>query len=153
MPTADTATHNLSLTRRFHAPCERVFAAFTTFDALKSWLGPGECGIVRGEMDFRVGGTYRMDMKTPHGPLVLRGAWREITPPERIVLTWQWFESVDGKDEADGPETLLTFEFAAIGAETEVRLTQTGLASAESRDSHEYGWNGSFDRLATLLSA
>ena len=152
MPTTETTTHSLSLTRQFHAPRERVFAAFTTYEALKLWLGPGECGIQRGEMDFRVGGTYRMEMKTPHGDLVLRGAWREIVPSERIVLTWQWFESVDGKDEPDGPETLLTFEFTGVGNETEVRLTQIGLARAESLQGHEHGWSGSFDKLEALLS-
>jgi len=152
MPT-DTAPLTLTLTRRFHTAPERVFAAFTTFDALKSWLGPGDCGIVSGEMDFRVGGTYRMQMKTPHGPLVLIGGWREITPPTRIVLTWQWFETIDGQDQADGPETVITFDFTAIGAETEVRLVQVGLANEESLAGHDRGWSGSFDKLAALLAA
>ena len=38
MPTETLNT--LQLTRRFKAPRRRVFDAFSTFDALKLWLGP-----------------------------------------------------------------------------------------------------------------
>ena len=153
MTSTATKSGDFVISRVFDAPRELVWKAFADPEHMKHWFGPTGSVIVASKMDFRVGGTYRMEMKTPHGDLVLRGAWREITPSERIVLTWQWFESVDGKDEPDGPETLLTFEFAAVGAETEVRLTQVGLASAESRDGHEHGWNGSFDKLAAQLAA
>ena len=141
------ATNTLHLTRRFKAPRERVFDAFASLDALKLWLGPGECGVIGGELDFRVGGTYRMDLKTPMGAGVLGGTYREIVPPERIVFTWQWL------DEDDAPETVVTVEFAAIGAETELRLTHTGFATDESRGHHEHGWAGSFDKLDAHLAA
>lgn len=144
MPT-DT-THTLQLTRRFKAPRERVFAAFASLDALKLWLGPGECGVVSGELDFRIGGSYRLQMKTPMGDAELTGTYREITPPARLVYTWQWVE--DG-----APETVITVEFVETGGESELRLTHTGFASSESQGHHEHGWTGSFDKLDAQLSA
>lgn len=143
---SDPATHTLHLTRRFKAPRERVFAAFASLDALKLWLGPGECGVVGGTLDFRVGGSYRLQMKTPMGDAELTGNYREITPPERLVYTWQWVE--DG-----APETVIIIEFIAVGSETELRLTHSGFAASDSQGRHEQGWNGSFDKLDAHLSA
>ena len=96
------AANALHLTRRFKASREQVFAAFASLDALKLWLGPGECGIITGALDFRVGGSYRMEMRTPTGNALLGGTYREIASPERIVFTWQW---LDGDD---APETIVT---------------------------------------------
>jgi uncharacterized protein YndB with AHSA1/START domain len=144
MPT--DAANTLQLTRRFKAPRERVFAAFASLDALKLWLGPGECGVVSGRMDFRVGGTYLLQMKTPMGDAELTGTYREITPPERLVYTWQWVD--DG-----APETVVTVDFIAAGGETELRLTHSGFASSDSSGRHEQGWTGSFDKLDGSLSA
>ena len=140
------ATNALQLTRRFKAPRERVFAAFASLDMLKLWLGPAGCGVLGGTLDFRVGGSYRFQMKTPMGDAELTGTYREITPPERLVYTWQWVE-----DEA--PETVITIELKAVGGETELRLTHSGFASEESQGRHEYGWSGSFDKLDAHLAA
>jgi uncharacterized protein YndB with AHSA1/START domain len=144
MPT--TTANTLHLTHRFKAPREQVFAAFASLEALKLWLGPGECGVVSGKLDFRVGGSYLLQMKTPMGDAELTGTYREIKPPERLVYTWQWVED-------DAPETEITVEFIAIGGETELRLTHTGFASGESQGRHEQGWTGSFDKLDVQLSA
>lgn len=139
-------TNTLQMTRRFKAPLERVFAAFASLDMLKLWLGPGECGVLGGTLDFRVGGSYRLQMKTPMGDAELTGTYREITSPERLVYTWQWVED-------DAPETVITIELQAIGGETELRLTHSGFASTESQGRHEYGWIGSFDKLDGHLAA
>jgi uncharacterized protein YndB with AHSA1/START domain len=140
------ARPTLHLTRRFKASREQVFAAFATLDALKLWLGPGECGIISGELDFRIGGSYRMEMKTPTGNALLGGTYREIVSPQRIVFSWQWL------DDEDAPETIVTVEFVTVGAETELRLTHTGFAGDESRGHHEHGWSGSFDKLDAQLA-
>jgi hypothetical protein len=70
-----------------------------------------------------------------------------IRPAERIVFTWRWLND----DEA--PETVVTIELEASGQETVLSLTQSGFASDDSRDRHEHGWTGSFDKLAALVGA
>ena len=139
-----TAENTLSLTRRFKASRERVFAAFTTLDALQKWMGGGPCHVLGGTQDFRAGGQYFLRMHSHGGEAELRGTYREITPPSRLVYTWQW----EGEDE---PETLVTIDFIAIGEETELRLTHTGFATTESRDNHNNGWLGSMDKLETAI--
>jgi len=141
-----SAPDSLTLTRRFKAPRERVFAAFTTIEAIGLWLGPESCGVTGGRMDFQVGGTYLYQMKTPHGDMELRGTYREISPPSRLVFTWQWVED-------DAPLTTVTVDLTEVGEDTELTLTQTGFTSAESAGNHAHGWSGSFDRLDNFLAA
>jgi uncharacterized protein YndB with AHSA1/START domain len=53
----------------------------------------------------------------------------------------------------DEVETLVTMEFTANGAQTDVVLTQERFVSEESRDRHIGGWSIALDQLETLLSS
>lgn len=141
-----TDDNTLKIIRRFKASPERVFAAFTSVEAMKLWLGPGPCGVVSGQGDFRVGGSYKLQMSTPHGPAELTGTYHEIKPSTRLVFTWKW-------DDADAPETVVTVVLTAVGNETEMVLTHTGFASGESKNNHNKGWTGSFEKLDTHLAS
>src|SRR5271156_5341970 len=55
------------------------------------------------EMDFRVGGTYRLCMRGFGGDHWVHGVYREIVKPERIVWT--------GTLENEGTETVTTITF------------------------------------------
>ncbi len=150
-----TATLNtLQLIRRFKASRDRVFNAFSSFAMLQRWLGPGECAVVGGQADFRTGGSYRIEMKTTggcnsdaSGIAVVGGVYREVKPPERIVFTWAWL------NDEEAPETVVTVELADLGSETLMTFTHSGFASEESRDNHEHGWSGSFEKLEALLAS
>lgn len=136
----------LEIIRTFHAPRQVVFDAFTTFDALSSWMGPAECKVSGGILDFKVGGEYRFEMQTPGGLSVVGGRYVEITPPEKIAFTWRWLD-----DEDWAPvDSVVSFEFKDLGDKTELRLLHTGFPSLESRGNHEHGWCGSLDKLAAL---
>ncbi len=144
-PDAET----LNITRQIKAKPERVFAAFTTFETMSEWFGPPGCDVQGGTVDFRVGGGYQIRMLTPGGEMVVAGEYREITPPRKLVFTWQWQD-----DEDWAPvESVVTIEFVAVGEETELRLTHTGFPNTDSRGNHGQGWGGSFDRLAALFAA
>ncbi|MGH6904258.1 MAG: SRPBCC domain-containing protein [Geminicoccaceae bacterium] len=42
-------------------------------------------------MDVRAGGTWHTVMRAPEGKdHIVSGVYREIMPPERLVLTWAW---------------------------------------------------------------
>jgi uncharacterized protein YndB with AHSA1/START domain len=138
--------NTLTITRRFKASRERVFAAFASVEAMKLWLGPGPCGVVSGTSEFRVGGSYKLQMNTPHGPAELSGRYREIAPPSRLVFTWKW-------NDPDAPETVVTISLTAFGNETEMVLTHTGFTSGESKGNHNMGWAGSFEKLDVHLAA
>ena len=59
MSTLTAEQQTLKVTRRFKAPRERVFAAFTTAEAIQKWFGCGPPHIIECTSDFRVGGGYR----------------------------------------------------------------------------------------------
>ena len=75
------------ITRSFDAPRRLVFEALTRPELLKRWLGVfGGWSMAECEVDLRVGGEYRYLWKGPDGATMgMRGKYREIQPPERIV--------------------------------------------------------------------
>jgi uncharacterized protein YndB with AHSA1/START domain len=72
----------------------------------------------------------------------LRGVFREVSPPERLVFTMAWQEG-----EMKGLETLVTVEFHDRGGATELVLTHEGFPAEAAREAHNQGWTSSFNCL------
>lgn len=134
---------DLSLTRDFNAPPERVFDAWLD-KSWGAWAGPkGVEGKVV-QLDPKVGGRYRVVMHTPEGRmLTVGGTYRVIDRPKKLVLSWKW--------EHEDIDTLLTLTFAPNGAGTRLTLHHEGFAAEERRDGHRSGWGGTLDKLAAHL--
>lgn len=138
--------HALEIRRTFAAPPARVFEAFRDPELLGEWAAPGEHRTERVEMDFRVGGRYRREMRFPDGSLhVLAGEYLEIDPPRRLAYTYVW-ETLPG-----APETRVEVDFREREGETEVRLVHSGFGTGEMADDHRAGWESCFHQLADLL--
>ena len=139
---------SVKITRRFAAPRERVFDAFTRQEALQAWFGPEGYTIPSAALDPRPGGSYRIEMRAPDGAVhIVIGEYREVRPPEKLVFTWRWLEGADA-----GPETLVTLDFAAREGGTELTLLHSGFATPEASRGHESGWASSFVCLAAALA-
>src|SRR3954451_19130871 len=77
--------------RMFDAPRERVFAAMTDPDLISQWWGPHGTTTVVDQLDARSGGSWRFVIRDSGGSEQgFRGTFREVTPPERLVLTFEW---------------------------------------------------------------
>jgi uncharacterized protein YndB with AHSA1/START domain len=82
----------------------------------------------------------------------MKGEFREIVPPERLVFT------NIAVDAADDPiiEGLTTVTFAEKGSKTTMTLHTRGRAVVDYAVSYlkgmEAGWTGSIDKLETLLT-
>jgi uncharacterized protein YndB with AHSA1/START domain len=148
---APQGEREILIRRAFAAPRRLVFAAYTTPDLLRLWLGPRTWEMSVCEIDLRPGGAWRYVM---HGPddaeMVMTGVYREVVPPERLVTT----ESFD--DDWTGGETLNTTVFDEDDGVTTVTTTVV-YASAEARDGAlrsgmEHGVAEGFDRLDQLLA-
>lgn len=141
---AETA---LRLRRVFAAPRQRVFDAWTRPEELKRWCAPSEdYSTPIAEIDLRVGGRYRIGMKSPDGNLyVVTGTYREVQPPEKLVYTWSWEGGEMG-------ETLVTVEFREVEGATELVLTHELFPDTKAREDHEQGWTGCLERLGRLVS-
>jgi uncharacterized protein YndB with AHSA1/START domain len=139
----------LQLSRVVASPRERVFAAWTTPDAIKDWFGPERCRVLDAQVDLRVDGEYCFSLSTEQlGEIKVRGRYREVTPPAKLVYTWQW----EGNSELAIGTSLVTVEFIPAGNSTEIHLTHEQLPSIESRDNHQRGWIGVFDKLEKYLA-
>ena len=144
---------SLVITRSFDATRERVFDAWLDPVQIGKWIGPRNIRAEATELTPKVGGRYRIHMRGADGsggPIVT-GIYREIVRPERLVFTWAW-ETAHSQG-MPGDETVVTLTFRERGGKTEMTLRHEGFPTKESRDSHNQGWNSSFDKLADALSA
>jgi uncharacterized protein YndB with AHSA1/START domain len=139
------------MTRVFDAPRDLVFKAYTTPELVKRWLGVhGGWSLEVCEIDLRVGGSYRFLWRGPNGAeMGMRGVYREIVVPERIVATEVFDQSWYPGDAVD------TVELVEQGGRTTLTLT-VRYNSRETRDAvlkspMESGVAAGFDKLAGLL--
>jgi uncharacterized protein YndB with AHSA1/START domain len=139
------ANRTLVLSREFDAPRELVFAAWSTPEHMARWFGPKDFTLPFCQMDFRVGGNYRLCMRSPDGKdYWVHGVYREIVEPERLVFTWER----DGPDDPHAGHTLVTITLEARGPrKTRLTLHQATFGTQEIRDGHQGGWTEAFARL------
>jgi len=141
------ATPPLVVTRTFAAPRERVFKAWTDPKQLSRWFGPSDDYTAKAEIDLRIGGAYRIDIRHNDGNVhTVLGTYREIIPPEKLSFTWQWEGST-------APDTLVTIDFASIGNATEITMTHQKFTDLETRNRHNEGWTGGLNRLERMLAS
>ena len=144
----------LSLSRRFDAPRDRVFDAWTNPEVLKRWWAAGpDWDTPVAEVDLREGGTYRLAMRDPGSgeQHTLVGEYTEVRRPERIAYTWTWESNEEAMSGSAG--TLVVVDFVEDGEGTEVVVTHSGFATPELRDMHEHGWNACLDNLERRVLA
>jgi len=136
--------------RMFDAPRERVFAAMTDPDLISQWWGPHGTTTVVDQLDARSGGSWRFVIRDSGGSEQgFRGTFREVTPPERLVLTFEW-EGMPGHVSVD------TFELEDLGDQTRLRTTSLFHTPAERdgmlESGMEGGMNETYARLDELLA-
>jgi uncharacterized protein YndB with AHSA1/START domain len=87
-PNPDFLDHEFLITREFDAPRALVFQAWTDPKQLAQWWGPRGFTNPVCELDVRPGGAIYVVMTSPNGDRYpMGGEFREITFPERLVLT------------------------------------------------------------------
>ena len=150
--TASFGQGSVTLTRIFDAPRSLVWKAWTDPKMMAQWFGPRGFTNPVCELDVRVGGSLRVVMRGPDGnEYPMKGEFREVTPPERLVFT-NIATDQDGKHLLEGETTVilsesngkttLTLQTHAIGL---VPIALQMLAGMET------GWNQSIDKLAELF--
>ena len=142
----------LVIARDFAAPRGLVFDAYTKPELVRRWLaGPSGWSMVVCEIDLRVGGAYRYVSRRDDGvEMTMRGVFREIARPERLVQL-QTFEPAW----YPGSE-LITGVFTEEGGRTTVTST-VRYDSREARDlvmqwPMESGLDEGYGKLEALLA-
>lgn len=141
----------LVVTRRFRAPRELVFKAWSDAELFKRWWVPKSAPIsmLSCEMDVRTGGGYKLVFSHPAAPepMAFFGKYIEVVPPSRIV----WTNEEAGEA---GQVTTVTFE-ELNGVTTCVMhdLYPSKDALDEAIASGSTSWNDeTFDQLEAVLS-
>jgi len=140
----------LVATRVFEAPRELVFDCHTSAEHLPHWmLGPDGWTMPVCEVDLRPGGAWRHVWRKDDGTeMGMRGEYREIERPERLVQTEDWG--------GDWPEALDTLVFTEEDGRTTLACTVL-YPSEEAREKAiatgmQDGWAQSYDRLEDYLA-
>src|SRR5215216_5928445 len=117
----------LVTTRTFDAPRRLVWEAWTNPKHVPHWLlGPEGWTMPVCEIDLRPGGAWHFVWRRSDGSeMEMRGLYKEITAPDRLVTTESWG--------GDWPETVNTLTLFEKNGKT--TMTQTVLyPSKEARD-------------------
>jgi uncharacterized protein YndB with AHSA1/START domain len=147
---SEVAERTLTIVRTFDAPRELVFKVWSQPEHVVRWWGPKGYTTPSCQMDVRPGGSYRTVGRAPDGEeFVMRGSYREVVPPERLVMTFAW-ENGEGRT---GHETLIEIEFEDVGGRTRLTFKHGTFETVEARDSHLGGWTAFMESLADYLAA
>lgn len=135
--------YELTLNKRCKAPVARVFAAWSSPEQVQRWFAPGDLTVPEAEVDFRVGGAYRIVMQRPDGQQhIVGGVYRDIVPDERLVFTWSW--------EGSGVTSEVEIRLQPADGQTDLTLLHRQIPTEESRESHKQGWEGCLAKLVQL---
>jgi uncharacterized protein YndB with AHSA1/START domain len=79
----------IRIERVFNAPRDRVWQAMTDPALVAQWWGRGNKLVIE-RLEVKRGGHWRFVEHGPHGVNGFEGRYREVTPPDRIVQTFEW---------------------------------------------------------------
>ena len=136
--------------RIFDAPRERVYAAYTDPELIVQWWGLRSTTTIVDRLDVRPGGDWRFIERNSDGSeTAFRGTYREVTPPERLVHTFEW-------EGMPGHVLVETVTFEDLGERTKL-ITHSLFHTGEERDGMiasgmEGGQSESYERLDELLA-
>jgi uncharacterized protein YndB with AHSA1/START domain len=149
MTVAKTGEREIVITREFDAPRALVFRAMTDPTVIPLWWGPARYTTTIDKLDARPGGAWRFVQKGPDGEFGFHGVFKEIVPPQRVVMTFEW-------EGLPGHISVNTLVLEERGGRTFMTSTST-FDSREDRDGMvesgmESGARESYDRLDAVLA-
>jgi uncharacterized protein YndB with AHSA1/START domain len=121
---------------RIPAPPAAVFALLTDPEKILRWMG------TEAQTEPQAGGLYLVNVT---GARFARGTFREVVPVHRLAYSFGW----DGSATVPPGSSLVEIDLIdQPPGGTLLRLTHTGLPSAEQCAGHAEGWAHYIDRLA-----
>lgn len=160
MKNTNNYNKELVITRLFNASREKVWQAWSDPEITKRWWGPKGFTSPACQIDFRIGGTYLMCMRSSEKmDFWNTGVYEEIVPLEKIVCTDCFADDkgnvVHATHYGMSPDFPLEMKVEVIFVEedgkTKMTLRHIGLPSILVSDETSQGWNESFDKLAKSL--
>jgi uncharacterized protein YndB with AHSA1/START domain len=140
VPAPGIKTGKIVVKRTIPATVDELFDAWLDPESLAQWMRPGANPHTTVRVDARVGAfEVVMHHQTAVAPL------RRIPP--RAQRSW----CSPGSDATHHAETLVTVEFSAASASTEIVLTHERMPDHEAGIKHNRGWTHALELLEDLL--
>jgi uncharacterized protein YndB with AHSA1/START domain len=163
-PTPEGTKVDLTVTRVFDAPVERVWQAWVEPPMVMKWWGPTGFTSPSAEMDFREGGSSLVCMRAPaeYGGQDMYNTWTytKIVPLERIEYIFRFADKGGRKVSpaelgipAGVPEDghhVVTFKDLG-GGRTEMTMTEHGYTSDLAYETSRLGLEQCLDKMAAAL--
>ena len=140
-------SNSVTLHRVLKASPEKVYRAFSDPTAFSSWIPPYGFLCVVKQMDFKLGGSFKMsfiNFSTGNGHS-FGGNYLEMKPNE--ILKY-----IDKFDDPNLPgEMTTTVWFKKVMCGTELKIIQEGIPAAIPTEMCYLGWQESLDKLKKLV--
>ncbi len=135
--------------RVFDAPRALVWQAFTDPALVAQWWGRGNKLVIE-RLELERGGHWRFVEHAPEGVHGFEGRFREVSPPERLSMTFEW-------DGMPGYVIIENLELQEAGENRTRVVTVSQFYSTEERDGMlasgmEEGLNQSYAALDRRLA-
>ncbi|MEI9987354.1 MAG: SRPBCC family protein [Aliidongia sp.] len=138
----------LALSRRFVAPREMVFNAWSSAEHIQRWFSPADCSVPEAEIEFHAGGVFDVCMRLPDGTNHwCKGYFTEVSPYDRLA-----FDATisTGGEAKFAVRTFVSFTAEAEGTRMAVRqeyeIFDPVFANAVASSAE--GWRTTLDKLA-----
>ena len=139
----------ISIERIFSASRDKVWRAMTQPDLVAQWWGRGNKLVIE-KLEVKKGGHWRFVEHSDHGVHGFEGRYREVSPPHRVVQTFEW-------DGMPGYVAIDTVTLEDLGDGRTKVVTESLFHTTEERDGMlksgmESGLNQSYEALDRLLA-
>jgi uncharacterized protein YndB with AHSA1/START domain len=155
-----------TITRVYDAPRELVWQVWTDPKHLTQWWGPKGLTMTSCKVDLKPGGKFHYGIRTPDGPEMWgKFVYREIVPPERLVLVVSFSDAEGGITRhpmsATWPlEVLNTMTLSENNGKTTMKLEGVPINATEEErktfkegfSSMQQGFKGTLDQLEEYLA-
>ena len=143
----------LTLTRIFDAPPERVWQAWTDPRILAQWWVPKGMAAPVCQLDVRPGGKLLIHLSGYGRINPVKGTFQEVVKGERLVFTNDGYESLEAAEPVT--KSITTVTIRESGGKTELNVHTTVLwttpETAQYLNGMEATWTGELDKLAQIL--
>jgi uncharacterized protein YndB with AHSA1/START domain len=137
----------VSFHRILKASPEKIYRAFTSPNALSSWLPPYGFVCTVHELNAKVGGGYKASFEnfSTGNSHSFGGKYLELKPNEFLKYS-------DKFDDPNLPGEMITsVSMRKVSVGTELKITQEGIPDAIPTEACYLGWQESLDKLMRLV--
>ncbi len=137
---------SVTFKRKFKAPPQKVYEAWTDPEKLAAWWGPGPNDeLMFAKMDVREGGSFAIRFKSPPDEHECRGVYKVVKPGQALEFTWYWHTTPER-------ESYIRINLKPDGDETVMTFIHEQFYDQAACDGHTKGWTVAFEKLDAVLS-